>query len=122
MRYRISKHASEERFERMCFLMEKVGLGTEICSCSTFNDRTLTLTSTGIVLVIGSDNCVITAYVTTMKEAIKIWRNTSPTHAQTKMPNWLYEKIIANRPYYEECHQLDEMLNYHTTKKTYRFF
>ena len=122
MMYRISKHASEERFERMCFLMEKLGLGEEIGSCRTFKERKLTLTTTGMILVIGSDGCVITAYVATMREAMKIWRSTSTTHAQTKMPNWLYEKILYNRPYYEDCSQLSKMLEYHGHEINHRFF
>ena len=120
--YRISKHASEDRFERMCFLMEQLGIGEEVCVLNArYPSRQLALTSTGVILVLGDDRCVITAYVATIKEAMAIWRGASPAHKNARMPNWLYDKIIANRCYYEDCRKLNQML-YGKSKTVYSFY
>lgn len=120
--YRISKHASEDRFERMCYLMEQLGIGEEVCQMTDRNrtDRQIALTSTGVILVLAADGCVITAYVASIREAMAVWRKSSPAREAMRMPNWLYEKILANRFYYEDCNALNEY--FYGKGKNYSFF
>ena len=119
--YKISKHASEERLERFCYLMETLGIGEEVCVSNARTDaRKTVLTSTGIVLVLAEDGCVITAYIATMKEAVFIWHHSE--RSSSKMPTWLYNRVLNNKKYWRESTRLSLVHHYHEEETNHKFF
>ena len=125
MLYRVSPHVSEERFERIMYIMENLGIGEEVCKNTGRNhiDRLEILTSTGVVLIVNKyDNIVITAYVPTMKEAVAIWKNSNPLHSNLRMPDWLNAKVKQNRKHYEILNRMNVECGYcekHIHRKFY---
>ena len=123
--YKLSKHASVDRIERLYYLMETLGIGEEVCwsFSKAGQNRRQILTSTGVVLVLGEDECVITAYVATMKEATYIWHTSHPTRANQTMPQWLYTRVVHNRKYYRGNQQINAEYHYHSDEmKNHNFF
>lgn len=119
MMYRMTKHASQERIERMMFLVTEVGLGNEMCSVRSERGCREVLTTTGVVLVLGDDNILITAYLANMDRVTYIWRNSIGAR---KMPNWFYEQIKANRKAYAQMAQIDDLFGYHEYNEKYTFY
>lgn len=71
--YRISKHMSREREERIFAILDRTGLGEEMAS-EQYIDKigklvTTIITTTGIILHLNEERTVITAYVATIKQA-----------------------------------------------------
>lgn len=115
MMYRVSTHLSEDRFERIMYIMENLGIGEEVCQspCIGRIDRYAVLTSTGVVLILNDESLVITAYVPTMKEAVAVWKTSHPTHENVRMPDWLNSKIKQNRKHHEELQRMNVICGYH---------
>lgn len=118
MMYRMSKHASKDRFERMAFLATEIGIGEELCKSVGRTGYRHILTTTGIVLILPPDeDIVVTAYLATMAEVTFIWRNSGMPF--DRMPNWFYTRVRDNRKLYTQMHKNDL---YGKNEKYHEFF
>lgn len=120
MIYKMSEHASQERIERMMYLVMEIGLGDEVCSVESRNDCTEVLTSTGLILVLGNENLLVTAYIANMDRATRIWR---AANGNIEMPQTLYRQIVRNKTKYEKVQEINNQFGYHQVrKKDYKFY
>lgn len=122
MMFRMSTHASQERTERMIYIVMNIGLGDKIvCTIERDNNKKEVLTNNGILLVLGDDNLVVTAYVPTFDQAFAIWHRCNPTIQ--RMPEALYQRIKNNQKHYQETVRINNEFGYHKTNKgEYKFF
>jgi len=118
--YKMSKHASIERYERLAYLVDTVGIGEELCRVYREESKVEILTDTGVILVIGIDNTLITAYLANLNKAFSIWRGS--TIGARQMPQWLYKRLLSNRQYYNHSIEIDDLFGYHKCSEKYRFF
>lgn len=120
MVYKLAKHASEYRIERLYYIHTQIGIGNEVCrSREKPNGLYEVLTDTGILLVVNKESVLITAYIATMKKATAVWRN---IYGEQKMPNCVYTAILHNKKQYENVKKLDDLFGYHENRKEYKFF
>lgn len=119
--YKLSAHASTERLERLYYLNMEVGIGNELCSIPGVTEgRKEVLTDTGIILILGDDDIVITAYMATINKAICIWKLVYGDNA--KIPKPLYRRIISNKQKYEKAIEIDDLFGYHEDNGNFKFF
>lgn len=117
--YKLSPHASQERIERLMYLNLHIGIGNEVCSMrGLVPDRREVLTDTGVMLILSDEDVVITAYLATMRQAMRVWRS---NYDNMRMPNRLYRKVIENRKAYENVKEIDHLFGYHE-KENYNYF
>lgn len=108
--YKLTKHAKNDRFERLVFINTYIGIGDEICSLTREEDKFReVLTSTGIILILTPDNLLATAYIATINKAYAIWKNVNPN---LHLPNSLYQKIIDNANNRQFSNQISKYFNY----------
>lgn len=116
--YHISKHASKERLERFLYITLEVGIGKEVARVPVEREVVEVLTDTGVLLVIGRDDLVVTAYVASLDKIFAIWRN---AYGTTKMPSWLYAQFLRNDKRYAKSQTFgyykDETEQFHFKKK-----
>lgn len=119
--YKLSTHASTERLERLYYLNMEIGIGNEVCSIPGIRTgRKEVLTDTGIILILGDDDIVITAYMATINKAVAIWHIAHGDDAIIPRP--LYKRIISNKKKYEKAVEIDDLFGYHEDNGTYKFF
>lgn len=102
--YHISKHASKERLERLLYITLEVGIGEEVARVPTERETVEVLTDTGVLLVIGKDDLVVTAYIASLDKIFAIWQN---AYGTTKMPSWLYVRFLRNDERYAKSQTFD---------------
>lgn len=116
--YHISKHASKERLERFLYITLEVGIGEEVARVPTERETVEVLTDTGVLLVIGRDNLVVTAYVASLNKIFAVWQN---AYGTTRMPSWLYARFLHNDERYAKSQAFgyykDEAGQFHFKKK-----
>lgn len=119
--YKLSTHASVERLERLYYLNMEIGIGNEVCSIPGSRiGRKEVLTDTGIILILGDNDIVITAYIATINKAVAIWRIAYGDNAI--IPRSLYKRIISNKKRYKTAVETDDLFGYHEDNGTYKFF
>lgn len=119
MMYKISKHASQDRIERLMYINMEIGIGEELCSTPSRDNTIEVLTTTGVLLVLDNDRKVITAYMASMDRATRVWRS---AHGNIRMPNDFYELLLRNRAKYRKVQEIDETFGYHVhDMKKYKF-
>lgn len=100
MIFRMSKHATVDRIERLSFIAETIGLGEEYCRCKTANGQAYdVLTTTGISIIIDlNDETVITAFIASIDRATVIYKTfcREKNIEEQPIPRELYNKILAN--------------------------
>ena len=90
-------HARVEREERINYIIDTVGIGEPVVKVQRPKDkRYMTLTNTGVIIITGSDNVIITMYIGTIDEALMTYRNATKMH---NMPDGLYKKVKAVQKY-----------------------
>lgn len=84
-----SKHCVDDRMERLQFIAEKIGFGTEIAEIyDPAREAWRSLTDTGIIFIRSADHSkVVTAYVATRRKAMEICEN---------LPNEVLKAIRRN--------------------------
>lgn len=116
--YRISKHASEERLERFMYIALEVGIGEEVARVPTEKETVEVLTDTGVLLVLGADDLVVTAYIANLDKIFAVWQR---AYGTTRMPSWLYERYLQNGERYVKSQTFgyykDEAGQFHFKKK-----
>lgn len=90
----MSAHVIIDRKTRIEIIEKTVGWGTPIVEASDKKgrDATATLTSTGVLIVRGADNMIITAFIATVRQAQAVWNRAGAG----KMPTWLWNMINYN--------------------------
>lgn len=99
-------HCKTQRAARVQKIIENIGIGQVIREryCRSAEQiksgeagRYQCLTDTGIILILSEDKkTIVTMYVATYREALKIYGG-------TKIPPYLHKKIDRNQSYYTEC-------------------
>lgn len=113
MMYKMSTHASQDRLECMIYIMTEVGLGNkEVCTRQCAPNRREVLTDSGVLLVLSNDDILITAYVPSIAEAIRVWRNCAG-HTR-EMPDGLNRRILSNNKHYKYLQKMNKNLGYHS--------
>lgn len=87
-----SKHMLQDRTDRYVFIATKLGFGEIIFSKphqTSEGDGTLNITSTGVIIIKGYRNTIITMYIGT-KEQIKA------SYGNTPIPSFLIHQIRRN--------------------------
>ena len=93
MLIKMSKHATQDRIDRLLFIYDNVGIGEPYID-SVEDDVLYTITTTGILLVRSAkDGTLITAYIADIDKITAIWRN---KHGERPMPDNLYKRVLAN--------------------------
>ena len=91
--YKLSRHAREERLDRMVYLMTEVGVGEEIITVQ-FEGTRQRLFDTGLVLVLApEDDLVITGYLTSIDKLTAMWVQAYGTN---RIPHAIYTKIVRS--------------------------
>jgi hypothetical protein len=92
----VSRHAVEDRMERMMNIARLIGWGEEVLRVwSGKDDAYLTLTSTGIIIVKSSEDKLITAYVAHHSVVMWMYREVG----YTRVPYAIYSKVVKNEKY-----------------------
>ena len=90
-------HARVEREERINYIIDTIGVGEPVAKFQRENDkRYMTLTNTGVIIITGSDNIIITMFIGSIDEAIKTYRSATN---RRDMPDGLYRKIKSVQKY-----------------------
>jgi hypothetical protein len=93
MLIKMSKHATQDRIDRLLFIYDNVGIGEPYID-SVEDDVLYTITTTGILLIRSAkDGTLITAYIADIDKITAIWRN---KHGERPMPDNLYKRVLAN--------------------------
>ena len=94
----LTYHAKEERRDRR-EIVKQVGIGKPIAQVKKFSDngreKTEVLTDTGMVIIMGDDNKIITLYLASIAKAAAIYKSAHGTNA--KIPAQIFEQIKINR-------------------------
>lgn len=117
--YKLTKHASKDRIDRLIFIVENIGIGEIVCSAKQEKgNATVAITDTGVLLVLAQDgNTIITAWIASIADATHIWRK---ANGECNMPQWLYEKIVRHKGLYTKCKKQDSEKGY--GKKNRKFY
>ena len=90
-------HASVEREARIHYIIDTIGVGEPVVKFYRESDkRYTTLTSTGVIIITGNNNIIITMYIGTIDEAIWTYRNATK---KRNLPDGLYKKVLAVQKY-----------------------
>lgn len=99
----VSRHASEERINRLTKLIEVLGLDDEGFVLETRNDlahnngTTSCLTSTGIIIIKNTKNGnLVTGYMATEKQVVGMYRSAG----YNKVPNKIMRTVRRNNKKY----------------------
>lgn len=118
--YKLTKHASQERLERLLYINLYIGIGEEICRITGLSGKQEVLTDTGVVLVLGKNDIVITGFVANMDKAMCLWRHSHSDNLP--MPNKVYRKILKNEEAYNKVQEIDDLFGYKETNGKFEFF
>jgi hypothetical protein len=94
----LTYHAKEERRDRR-EIVKQVGIGRPIAQVKKFSDngreKTEMLTDTGLIVVMGDDNKIITLYLASTAKAAAVYKSAHGANAM--MPVQIFEQIKINR-------------------------
>ena len=93
MMYRLSHHAQVERQERLFTIIDTIGIGKEVDKFYKEEENKYEVfTDTGVLLIVGTDNTLITAYVVTKERAKAVYSANGRSHISPRVA----DKIIYN--------------------------
>ena len=101
MQKNITTHVSVERFDRIEYIIDTIGLGDSIIMEANIKNpqnimRKMQLTNTGVILVKPVDReVVITAWIASLNQVVQIYR----TRGYAKMPEYVYRLVKKNQKY-----------------------
>ena len=99
----ISAHALNDRKERFDVIEKGLGWGKPIVEAPDAEGRpsTTTLTDTGVIVIRGYDNMIITAYIASPRQARKVYERAT---GNPNMPRkiWLIVNYLNNTPYWQK--------------------
>lgn len=101
MKIQLTKHAKEDRIERMLYITQTIGFGERIVCEGSRRDKGTRqcITETGILIVkMPEEETMVTAYIPTLEQAGMIYKS-----AGLHMPNWMAQKIKKNQKYAKGC-------------------
>lgn len=91
---KMSAHAIVDRKTRFAVIENSIGWGNPVIVApdKKGRDATATLTDTGVLVIRGSDNMIITAFIATVRQAQAVWNRGNGG----KMPQALWNMINYN--------------------------
>lgn len=100
----LTYHAKEERRDRRD-IAKKVGIGKPVVEQHMFSadgrPKTEILTDTGLVVVLGEDNKIVTLFLASINKACAMYKTTYGGNA--RMPEALYEQIKINNYFFADA-------------------
>jgi len=93
----LTYHAKEERRDRR-EIVKQVGIGKPIAQIKKFSDgreKIEMLTNTGLIVVMGDDNKIITLYLASTAKAAAVYKSAHGANAM--IPVQIFEQIKINR-------------------------
>ena len=97
MKSNMTYHAFNERFERISFILDTIGMGEPVVSIrDPYHEDTIkVLTNTGIIIVNGeTSKKIVTVFIATMDQAMAVYKIATNNK---RMPERLYNKIKENQ-------------------------
>ena len=98
----MTHHARVERADRIEYILDTIGVGEVVGKYEKRNEyRYKAVTDTGVIMVTGFDNALITMYIGSMEEIIQTYRIATRRH---EMPGGMYrnaklaQKFRKNQP------------------------
>ena len=101
MKIQLTRHAQEERIERLVYIAQNVGFGEKVvCEGYRIDKGTRQcITETGVLIVKMPDSeKMVTAYLPNLEQAGMIYKS-----AGLRMPDWMMRKIKKNQKYAKGC-------------------
>lgn len=100
----LTHHAKEDRRDRRD-IAKKVGIGKPVVEQHMFSadgrPKTEILTDTGLVVVLGEDNKIITLFLASINKACAMYKTTYGGNA--RMPESLYKQIKINNSFFADA-------------------
>ena len=98
MNKNMSKHAIEERLQRFNYIVDTIGIGETIAEHKELDqfgrENTKKLTSTGVIIVIGTDQkTIVTAYIASVQQAMRVYKQAT---GHKRVPNNLLQRLYNN--------------------------
>ncbi len=95
LNFNLTKHAQNDRYNRLIYIRDTVGIGDVVMAQVRDNDGTSRyLTDTGVILVISQTATLITAWIATTTQALVLYKT---AHNGAQLPNYLYKCITRNQ-------------------------
>ena len=107
IRRNMSAHASIDRYDRLEYIIDTIGLGEPCMSAPSLNapSRMEVVTTTGVIIVQSTEyNTGITAFIGSIDKITALYQSTG-----NKIPKALYRKIISNLCYLKNQPQTIEI-------------
>lgn len=101
MKIAMTKHAKNDRIDRMVYIAQTIGFGEKVVCEGVWDERgsRSCLTENGIMLIKKPDvEVLITAYIPTLEQAGMVYKSVG-----LKMPMWMESKVKKNRKYAKGC-------------------
>ena len=92
MNIEMTRHAKEDRADRLTFIALHVGFGEVVVEKVCANDCAKCLTNTGVMLVKGVGGVLITAYIADREQV-------SYMYPSSRVPEYLWKRVQKNKKY-----------------------
>lgn len=101
MKIEMTKHAIDDRIDRMVYITQTIGFGEKIVCEGYRRDKGTRqcITENGILIVkMPNEEKMVTAYIPTLEQASMIYKSVG-----LRMPGWIVRKIKKNQKYAKGC-------------------
>lgn len=95
MKVKMSRHAIEDRLDRLVACVEHLGVGEVVLENERFG-AIQKLTSTGLCLIYGEGDVLITGYMCTIRQCSAMYG----ANGYKKIPEKIYKKVVRNQKEY----------------------
>lgn len=96
MKVKMTRHVVEDRLDRLAACVEHLGIGEIILENERFG-AIQKLTSTGLCLVFGDDNELITGYMCTIQQCSAMYF----ANGRERIPEKIYKTVVRNQKEYK---------------------
>lgn len=96
MKVKMSRHAIEDRLDRLVACVEHLGVGDVVLVTEHYG-AIQKLTSTGLCLVCGADDTLITGYMATIQQCSAMYL----TKGYERVPERVYRTVVRNQKEYK---------------------
>ena len=96
MRVRMTRHAAEDRLDRLVACIEHLGIGEVVLENERFG-AIQKLTSTGLCLIYGEKDTLITGYMCTIQQCSAMYG----ANGYAKIPDKVYKTVVRNQKQYK---------------------
>lgn len=96
MRVKMTRHAVEDRLDRLVACVEHLGVGEVVLTTEHYG-AIQKLTSTGLCLVCGADDELITGYMCTIQQCSAMYF----ANGRERVPEKIYKTVVRNQKEYK---------------------